>query len=437
MIFNFLRTLIELIPIDSKIISLVIFVATYISLLVFTNKRMYIALSAGLVFIILGILPIDKIYETLNLNVLLLLLGVMGIVSLFIESRMPAYLGDVIISKMPNVKWTIIALSLFSGLISAFVDNVATVLMVAPIAITICKKLKISPVLSIIAIAISSNLQGAATLIGDTTSILLASEAKMNFFDFFIYNGKLGMFWIIQVSAIATMFFFLFIFRRENAKVESNSFEKVNSYFPTILLVANMILLIITSFIDNKPELTNGLISVVLLVIGLVYKYFKTKDAKSVLNTVKEIDYVTLLILAGIFMIIGGISNVGIIEDIAKLIAKLSSNKIVIYIIVVVISMLLSGVIDNIPYVAAMLPVMTNLAGILNINPALLYFGLIAGATLGGNLTPIGASANIAGLGILKKEGYDVSAKTFMKISVPFTLLAVAVGSILIYIVYC
>ena len=111
--------------------------------------------------------------------------GTMGIVSLFIESKMPALLADLIIEKMPNVKWAIVALALFAGIISAFVDNVATVLMVAPVAITISKKLKISPVNSIIAIAISSNLQGAATLVGDTTSILLGGHAGMNFLDFF------------------------------------------------------------------------------------------------------------------------------------------------------------------------------------------------------------------------------------------------------------
>lgn len=120
--------------------------------------------------------------------------GTMGVVTLFIETGMPSLIADVIIEKMPNVMWTIVALSLFSGIISAFIDNVATVLMIAPIAVTISKKLKISPVPSVIAISVASNLQGAATLVGDTTSIMLSGEAGMIFMDFFWYKGRTGIF---------------------------------------------------------------------------------------------------------------------------------------------------------------------------------------------------------------------------------------------------
>ena len=124
----------------------------------------------------------------------MMIAGTMGIVYLFTESKMPALLADELISRMPDVKWAVVSLSLFAGIISAFVDNVATVLMVAPVALTIAKKLKISPVPSIICIALSSNLQGAATLVGDTTSILLAKAANLDFFDFFYMDNKIGMF---------------------------------------------------------------------------------------------------------------------------------------------------------------------------------------------------------------------------------------------------
>ena len=151
--------------------ALIIFIITYALLLLFPKYRAYIALASAIIFIIIG-LPFNEAINAIDLNVIMMIAGTMGIVSLFIESKMPSLLADLIISKMPNVKWTIISLALFAGIISAFVDNVATVLMVAPVALTISKKLKISPVPSIIAIAISSNLQGAATLVGDTTSIL-------------------------------------------------------------------------------------------------------------------------------------------------------------------------------------------------------------------------------------------------------------------------
>ena len=124
-----------------------------------------------------GILPISKVIATVDWNVIFMIAGTMGIVGFFIESKMPSLLADHIINLVPNVKWAIIALALFAGIISAFIDNVATVLMIAPVAVTIAKKLKISPVNSVIAIAVSSNLQGAATLVGDTVSILLGGHA--------------------------------------------------------------------------------------------------------------------------------------------------------------------------------------------------------------------------------------------------------------------
>lgn len=165
-----------------------LFVATYILLLVFPKIRAYVALTSAALFVILGILPIGKVFGAVDWNVILMIAGTMGIVALFIESKMPALLADLILAKIPNVKWAIISLSLFAGIISAFIDNVATVLIVAPVALTIAKKLNISPVPSIIAISISSNLQGAATLVGDTTSILLGGHAGMDFLDFFVYR---------------------------------------------------------------------------------------------------------------------------------------------------------------------------------------------------------------------------------------------------------
>ena len=133
-------------------IALGIFAVAYVLMLVFGKYRPYIALAAGLVFIVTGLLPFNKIITSIDFNVILMIAGTMGLVALFTESKMPALLADLIMEKVPNVKWAAVALALFAGIISAFVDNVATVLMIAPIALEICKKLKINPVSFIIAI---------------------------------------------------------------------------------------------------------------------------------------------------------------------------------------------------------------------------------------------------------------------------------------------
>ncbi|MGB7446337.1 MAG: SLC13 family permease, partial [Dethiobacteria bacterium] len=380
------------------VLALVMFLTTYVLLLLLPKYRAHIALASAALFVILGILPVNKVFFSINWNVIMMIAGTMGIVSLFIESKMPSLLADMIIARMPNVKWAIISLALFAGIISAFVDNVATVLMVAPVALTISKKLEISPVPSIIAIAISSNLQGAATLVGDTTSILLGGHANLDFLDFFIYRGKPGMFWIVQIGALASMLVLLWVFRKEKQRIEVKDRTVVEDYFPSLLLLVTIILLILASFIpeENKPAITNGLICVGLMVIGLLREIIRSRNLISLKKTLGEIDYFTLLLLMGLFIVIGGITEAGVVDEISQLFVKVSGNSVfLMYTLLVWASVLFSAFIDNIPYVATMLPVTSGIASLMGVDPTVLYFGLLAGATLGGNITPIGASANI------------------------------------------
>jgi len=418
------------------VVAPVIFFATYASLLAFPKVRAYIALGSGALFVITGILPISKVFGAVDWNVLMMIAGTMGIVHLFIQSKMPSLMADYIIRLMPSVKWVIVALSLFAGVISAFVDNVATVLMVAPVALVVAKKLDISPVKMIIAIAISSNLQGAATLVGDTTAILLGGAAGMDFLDFFFYQGKPGMFFVVQAGAVLSGFMLVFLFRKHGQKVKMEDKTAVTDYFPTVLLAGTVVLLILASFIPEKPAVTNGLICIGLLLIGLARDAIRTgKPLESIGETLKEIDFFTLMLLAGLFVVIAGITEAGVVTSISRIFVKLSAgNLFAIYTLIVWASVLFSAFIDNIPYVATMLPVTAGIAKLMGVDPTVLYFGLLAGATLGGNLTPIGASANITGLGILRKSGYEVSAGEFMRVSVPFTLTAVASGYVLIWL---
>lgn len=451
------------------ITALILFAVTYILMMAFQKIRPYVAIGSAVIFIALGVIASvspdlfgsgffsvgSEMYSygfkqalgEIDWNVIMMIAGTMGTVYLFIESKMPQLMSDVLISRMPNMKWVVVALSLFAGIVSAFVDNVATVLMIAPVALAFCKKMNISPVPSIICIAVSSNLQGAATLVGDTTSILLAKAANLDFSDFFVDDGKPGMFWVVQAGAIVSAFIILFMFRKENKKIEFSGRTKVEDKFPTFLLVATIVCLIAASFIPYKdtaaegqfykPDITNGLICIGFFVIGIIREVVFKKNYQIVKATLKEIDYYTIALLIGLFVVIGGIKNAGVIDVIGNAIAKLGSgSEFIIYTIIVWISVILSAFIDNIPYTATMLTIVPVIASDMGMEPKLLYYGLLCGATLGGNLTPIGASANIAGIGILKKEGYEVKATTFMKYGVPFTLAAVVTGYVLLWFIW-
>ena len=418
--------------------ALIVFAVTYVLILAFPKFRSFIALGSGLVFIISGMLPLGDVLGALDFNVLMMIAGTMGLVALFIESKMPALLADLIMEKVPNIRWAVICLSLFAGVISAFVDNVATVLMVAPVALEICKKLKVNPVPFIISVAVSSNLQGAATLVGDTTAIMLGSALDMSFLDFFFYKGKLSIFFAVELGAVLSAVILYFLFRKEKDPIP-RIFErtKVTDYMPSILLLGTIVLLIVASFIPNTPSTINGIICCVLLVIGLVYNFARNKTTASITEPLKQIDFETIGLLVGLFLMIGGIEKQGVIDAAAGLLAGVGKgNVFLLYTVIVWGSVAISAFIDNIPYVATMIPVIAGLAASLGVDPTVLYFGLLSGATLGGNCTPIGASANITGIGILRKNGYEVKNSDFFKIGIPFTLAAIVPAYIYIWLVY-
>ena len=419
-------------------VALILFAVTYVLMLTLSKYRTFIALASALIFIVSGMLPINSVLGTIDFNVLLMIAGTMGIVALFIESKMPELLADLVMEKVHNVQVAAVAMALFAGIISAFVDNVATVLMIAPVALEICKKLKTNPVPFIIVIAVSSNLQGAATLVGDTTAIMLGSALDMSFTDFFWYKGKPGMFFAVELGAILSALIIAWLFKKEKAEIPKTAERtKVKDYVPSVLLLGTIVSLIGASFIPNKPEITNGLICCGLLVVGLVYNFIRKKKFSAIVAPLKEIDFQTIGLLFGLFIMIGGIAEQGVIDAAANLLAKIGGgNVFVLYTVVVWASVLISAFIDNIPYVATMIPVIAGLASALNIDPTVLYFGLLSGATLGGNCTPIGASANITGIGILRKEGYTVKNSDFFKIGIPFTLAAIIPAYIYLWIVY-
>ena len=417
------------------------FVLTYALLFALPKWRVHVALAAAAILIATGVMPPMVAWFAIDWNVILLIAGMMGIVGMFITSKMPELLGDLIITRVPNIRWAIVILSIFAGIVSAFVDNLATVLIIAPVAFDIAKRQNTSPVPIIFSIALASNLQGAATLVGDTTSILLAAEAKMNFLDFFVYEGHPSLFWVVQISFLCASAFLYFYFNKENQRVEATVNAKVSDYLPTYLLLASIVLLASVSFIppDKKPEISNGLVCCFLFAIGLIRDCIKSHGLSPVKKAFspKEMDYETLLLLTGLFVIVGALSETGIIRSISELFVRVSGDSVfIIYTLIVWCSVLLSSFMGNIPYVAAMLPVTTTISTLMNISPTILYFGLLCGATLGGNLNIFGSPAFISAQGMLRRENCEFTLKDFTRICYPYTIIAVVSGYVLVWAIY-
>ena len=314
------------------ILALVIFAVTYLLMLALPKERPWVALCSAAVFMALGQLGVydfslSAALGAVDYNVLLMMSGTMGIVSLFIRSRMPARLAEQLIVRVPNAQWAVCVLALFAGVISAFVDNVATVLMVAPVGLAIARKLKISPVPVIIAIAVSSNLQGAATLVGDTTSILLGGFAEMNFFDFFWMHGRPGIFWGVELGALTSLLVLLWLFRKEKQSITASVETQVEDDVPTALMLLTVGLLIVASFLPQPEsgllatlyDLRSGLICMTLCVVGVVRACLRDRSAKPLVQVVQELDRDTLLLLFGLFIVIAGIRTAGVIDAAAQL----------------------------------------------------------------------------------------------------------------------
>jgi len=391
-------------------------------------------ISAG-VIIAMGVVSLKEAFFAVNWNVMGIFVGTLIIAEIFMESRVPAYIAELIVNKSKNTAWSILLICLLTGFISAFVENVATVLIVAPIALSLARKLKINPVQMMIAIAVSSNLQGAATLIGDPPSMLLGGFAKMNFWDFFFYKGRPSIFFAVEFGGLAALIVLCFIFRKHKEKVRLVAVEKVRSWVPAIFLVILIILLAASSFFDTGFSYMAGILCMIFGIFALFLGKFVNKT--SILQGIKSLDWQTAFFLLGVFILVGSITLTGWTERLAVFLSGLIGRNIFVgYTLIVFISVVLSAFVDNVPFLAAMLPVAISMSDKLQINPSLFLFGLLIGASLGGNITPIGASANIVACGLLKKEGFTVGFKDFAKIGFPFTMAAVGAAYLFVWFVW-
>lgn len=440
---------------ELKWIVLALAILMYVFVIIFQNKKVWFTTGAVFLLLVLGMIFPGQVFseglassgrftvishslfELINWNILMIYVGSMIIAALFIYSKVPAIIADRIVSHSPNTGIAVVLILAMTGIISIFVENVATVLVMAPIAMALSKKLKLNPIPFMIGLAVMSNLEGTATLVGDPPSMIFASYSGYNFNDFFVHQGKLSIFFIIQVGMIVGCIFFYCIFGRvkEKAQIEKDT---AISYVPLILLLLMIFGLAGISFLSTELGYSSGCFVLGLGIIGLLwYKFSQKKNASELWTLVKELDWETILFLIGIFVVVGAISETGLLQDFAVFIEKLIGGNVFLgFILILAFSVLISGFVDNVPYIIVMLPVAQTLATNIGVAQEIYMFALLVGSCLGGNLTPFGASANIVAMGILKKEGYPVNFGGFLKISAPFTILTTASAAAVLWLIW-
>jgi Na+/H+ antiporter NhaD/arsenite permease-like protein len=421
---------------NPKIFTILIFLAAYALIILFYHHKTVVVWGAAVALLALKLLTPLQALQAIDWNVVMLYFGMLLVSEVFLFSKMPDHLATLFASRAKNVGAAMVLLCLFTGFLSVTLENVAVVLLVAPIAMSISKKCDINPVPLFIGMAISSNLQGAATLIGDPPSMLLAGFAKMTFNDFFFIGGKPAIFFGIQIGAGVSALVLLFLFRRYDKKLPVLEKESYTSVVPSLLVFLLVAALVASSSFKHSISRMTGFLCVAFGILSFAWYLVYTKG-KDLAKFTASLDWQTGVFLMGIFVLVKSLSVRGLMEDAAHFILGASGNSpFLAYLMIVWISVFLSAFIDNVPFLVAMLPVVQIVTGRLGIAPHAMFFGLLIGASVGGNITPIGASANIVAMGILKKQGYRVKFMEFVRIGLPFTVASVAASSLFVWLVF-
>jgi Na+/H+ antiporter NhaD/arsenite permease-like protein len=413
-----------------------IFALTYLLVVLFYSRKTVIVWAAVAVLLILGLLTLREAWGALEWNVLFLYFGMLFVCEAFLVSRMPDHLAVLVAGKAKTTGIAMVIICAFTGLLSIMLENVAVVLLVAPIALAISRKTGIDPLPLFIGMAVSSNLQGAATLIGDPPSMLLAGAAGLTFNDFFFFGGRPGIFFATEIGALVSILVLLLLFRRYRKPMPSLKRERFLSFMPTLLVLALIFSLILGSSFQHRYHYMTGLIC---LFFGLLsfFWYLRYSRGREMKEYFLRLDWQTGLFLAGIFILVESLSAAGLMEDFASFIQKISrGSPLLVFLLIVWFSVLLSAFVDNVPYLMAMLPVVRVLTAELGVSAYLLYLGLLLGASVGGNITPLGASANIVAMGILRKQGHEVKFFQFVRIGLPFTVFAVIASTFFAWLIF-
>ncbi len=413
----------------------VIFVVAYALIASDKVPKSAVALGGGALMILIGILDQHHAFEHIDLNVILLLVGMMVLAG--IVRHTGAFQALAILAA----RWTggegvrlMLALSLITAVLSAFLDNVTTVILIAPITIFVASRLGLNPVPFFIAEILASNVGGAATLIGDPPNILIASAGKLDFAVFAAHMAPVS-----AISLVVLLFVMRWMFRsqvvadpqRAAALATLDPADAITDrrgmYIGLGVLGLTVFGFLIHGAMGWEPA-TVAVAGAALLMI------ITRPDVHKVYN---EVEWASVLFFVGLFMMVGGLVELGVLDAVADFTIDLTQGNVgATAFLIMWLSAILSAVVDNIPYTATMLPVVQRLTEE-GLNPDnILWWSLAIGADFGGNATIIGASANVILAGISEREGHHIRFVEFMKYGIPVTIISLIIGTIWVWLRY-
>lgn len=449
----------------AQILALIIFVAMFLLIVMDKIERQYVTLGCGLLTIIavfgIAMRSVSAIVDTLNVKSIFTLgfwyaagnaeessTGINWATIIFVAGMMIMVEGMeragffrwlcMRLAKLVNYKPIplFIAFMIMSSILAMFIDSITVILFLAAVTVELAKLLKFDPVPMILSEIFCANLGGSATMCGDPPNIIIGTSLGYSFGDFITNTGAMA-----GISLVLVIVYFFLVFRKELVKEEAEAIkpdtlpqpkEAIKSkkdFAISCIIFACAVVMLVT---HAQTGLTVALIGVVISILTLI------TSGKHAFEIIKKIDYATLLFFVGLFIVVGGLEQTGILEVIASVIGKVSQGNLMLMVAIIIwISAIASAFVDNIPFAATMIPVVKSLAATQGVDLATLSWALSMGTDIGGSATPIGASANVVGTSVAAKNGHVIGWGKYCKTAAPATIIVVTVSMVFIFLRYC
>lgn len=420
---------------DHILIAVLIFALTYSAIISEKINRTSVAMFGAVLMIVFEVIPQVNAIESIDFNTIGLLIGMMLIVNILKRTGVFQYIA-IRTAKIANGEpWKIILFfSIITAISSALLDNVTTILLIAPVTFVITDTLKINPIPFMISEILAANIGGTATLIGDPPNIMIGGATELGFLDFIINLGP-----VVVLIFIVTMFILRKIYKKSLIVSDSNrnevlSFDENKSIKDKTLLIKSLCVLGITIIGFTVHEFLDLESATIAIFGGSLLLLISKVDVEEILI---EIEWTTIFFFTGLFVLVGALEQVGVIDYLAEQMFDITHGNLLLMVIFVLwVSAIASAFLDNIPFVATMIPLIQSLSSISTLDTTPLWWALALGACLGGNGTLVGASANVIVGGMLEKNGHRLSFTKYMKIGFPIMIISIIISTIYLVLFY-
>ncbi len=449
----------------AQILAVIIFVIMFVMIVLDKVERQWVTLLCGLAMIVIvfGIMMRSgaAIWDTINLktigtstfwytpgtadesssginwSTIIFIAGMMIMVEGMARAGFFRWLC-MLLAKMVNYKPVrlLVIFMILAAVLAMFIDSITVILFLAAVTVELSKLLKIDPVPMIISEIFCANLGGSATMCGDPPNIIIGTSLGYTFSDFIRNTGVIAL-----ICLVVVVIYFYFVFRKGLSGDISESVDLATmpepgsaitnkrSFGISACIFAAAIIMLVT---HARSGLTVALIGVVIALVTLI------TSGKHILEVLKKVDYKTLLFFIGLFIVVGGLEETGILELLANVIGRVSGGNLMIMVAIIIwVSAIASAFVDNIPFAATMIPIIRSLAATQGVPLTTLAWTLALGTDIGGSATPIGASANVVGTSVAAKNGHPIGWGRYCKASAPAMVIVVAICMVMVFVRYC